>query len=137
MTRPLLLLAIVTLMGACASHSDTLKTWEGRHTDELVLSWGPPHSKATLSDGRVVWQYTNSGSHYVPGVTTQAPTTTTVYGPRGGAYTAYGTRSVTSPGYNISHHCETKFVVGSASVIMGWSYRGNGCRGTPAPGAKK
>ncbi|HEY7797828.1 MAG TPA: hypothetical protein VIA80_03620, partial [Hyphomonadaceae bacterium] len=55
-------LAALTL-SACVTeegYRQQMATWQGRMGDDLVIEWGAPQEKSTLTDGRQVWTYNRS-----------------------------------------------------------------------------
>jgi len=56
------LLGVLSLV-ACAHWQQTADAWNGRSLDELILSWGPPVSIYTASDGRKVASFRHSRLH--------------------------------------------------------------------------
>ena len=51
--------ATVVMLGGCktTSYDTTLDTWIGVHSDNLIVSRGPPDRTYSLSDGRQVFAY--------------------------------------------------------------------------------
>jgi len=59
--KKILVVVFVGLLAGCATAS-TFKDWRGHTLDELKLSWGPPDSGTSLSDGRRVFNYYGGGN---------------------------------------------------------------------------
>src|SRR5689334_24011082 len=55
-TAALLLAACETAEG----YRQQMSTWQGRMGDDLMIQWGAPQDRSTLSDGRLVWTYRKS-----------------------------------------------------------------------------
>jgi len=109
------LLVFITMIG-CASifptthnYDETLKTWIGKHVDELVKSWGPPQGSYKLSDGGTVIEYSRSRIvkyHMYD-------------------YEEYG-------GYQVDTlWCRTIFILDPKGIISSWKHEGNDCRSLP------
>lgn len=41
----------ILLLAGCLSQSENMRSWEGKHRDDLVQRWGPPNQETTLSKG--------------------------------------------------------------------------------------
>ena len=53
-----------------------MKSWQGRHIEELITNWGAPTSQSKLEDGRVVYSWiSNWGSAYMMNTCRQSFTT--------------------------------------------------------------
>lgn len=136
-TGPLVLLVAAGLATGCATeakYKEIVHSWVGGTADELVMAWGPPDSSYTLSDGGSVLQYERQGQTQVGGYTYMQPQTTYSSGTVN-AYGDYGTYSgtsttyvpVTTPTYNISLICTTRFNVDSTGIIRSTVFEGNNC----------
>ncbi len=70
MTRWFLLVCLT--LGACQlptreAYRDNVQTWIGRHSDDLVIAWGPPDRAIDLSDGGRLYEYDRQQQRVVPG----------------------------------------------------------------------
>lgn len=57
-------------LSACETtegYRQKMSTWQGRTGDELMIEWGAPNSKTTLSDGREMWTYDKHIVNTTPG----------------------------------------------------------------------
>ena len=143
------------LISGCATtkgYQEVLETWVGSSADDLVSSWGPPTSVYELSNGGKVIQYNRSNTGQVGGYTYQSPETTyhngsgyssgqasaydnygnsahatsSGYSSYNGSSTTYTTK--TTPVYNVTYTCNTRFTTDSAGKIVKWSHQGNSCK---------
>lgn len=107
-----ILAALIALLSACATtgkYKRALATWKGESVDKLVMSWGPPNSSFTLSDGSTVLEYSwgNTQVYYLP-----------------------GNPAARTPGYVGSNYnwCKTLFTVAPDGHIRSISFQGNSCK---------
>ena len=138
------ILALVAAIGisSCATTANyeaILETWVGAHADKLVASWGPPQGYYELGSGGKVLEYANQRTASIGGYSYSSPQTTyhsgsaSAYGSGGYAYGNYSGTSTTyvtktTPKYNISMSCKTRFTTNSAGVIVSWAWQGNDCK---------
>lgn len=127
--------ATVVMLGGCkttsygtTSYDKTLDTWIGVHSDNLIVSRGPPNRTYSLSDGRQVFAYYDESTALRPDPNNfirrecGAPTyeTTGTIRPRGYGYSYQSTTTARSglcfnTGLNyqrVTQTCETRFVIG-------------------------
>lgn len=138
--KKMFLVVIPFLMGCATTegYKRLLNTWTGSHVDRLIQSWGVPRSSFKLSDGGEVLEYADSRQAQWGGFTTIVPQTTyhtgnaSVFGAGGPVYGSYSDTSTTyvqktSPVYNITLQCITRFTTDASGIIVNWSFRGNNC----------
>lgn len=131
-----LLLSIVglALLAACETaegYRQEMATWQGRHSDDLLVAWGPPDSTASLSDGREVWAYEKSyvresAGHYRD----ETRSVTRTYVDSDGneqEETISETFPVWEPPSTWRSSCETRFVIGTTRRVEGVSFEGDAC----------
>jgi hypothetical protein len=101
--RLTLIVALLFVMAACATWRGIPESWHGRHNDELVAAWGPPHMQHVNADRSRVAAYTHQ--HQVSGFNPYAPYQTAVYA------------------------CSVTFNIGSDGLILSSRVEGNlgGC----------
>lgn len=140
-------------LGACqtTSMSERAKNFQdqtsarfvGKSIDEVILAFGPPKSRAMLTDGREVLQFetTKPGTR---AITSGAVTIGTGYGsgfygpgyyPRGNRY--YGSVGASFPlfgsaypdvyGNNTPPICIRRFVIDAQKQVQSFNYSGDGC----------
>jgi hypothetical protein len=54
------ILVFVFFISSCATtenHRKLVDSWKGRHSDDLIIRWGPPHNSAALSRGGKILEY--------------------------------------------------------------------------------
>lgn len=115
-----LLLALALVAGCeTTSYLDVAQAFVGGPSDRLLAdpAWGPPHRRATLSDGREVWHYEKSGSY-----TVTLPRTSRVVV---GNTTAYGTTDVAE---TRAWSCGVSFIVDGGWVREARSAGDGPCR---------
>ena len=130
---PFLIVASLFL-GACETtegYRQHMTAWQGSHTDDLVIEWGPPDEISTLSDGREVWIYERveffeGGGYYDHEYHTREQTWRDKEG-------ELHTRSVTEsypvyvPPYTRRSQCNTHFVVSKDDIVRAVTFYGEGC----------
>ncbi len=140
----------VVTLGGCkttgygtTSYDKTLDTWIGVHSDNLIVSRGPPDRTYSLSDGRQVFAYYDESTSLKPNPNNffqqscGTPTfqTTGTIQPRGYGYAYQSTtRARQGPCYisginyqRVTQTCETRFVIGHDGRISNWAFEGAGC----------
>ena len=126
-----------------ASYGTTLDTWIGVHSDNLVVTRGPPDRTFALSDGRQVFAYYDESTALRPDPNnfieqscgTPTYNTTGTIQPHGYGYSYESTTTARSglcfnSGLNyqrVTQTCETRFVIGHDGRIAHWVYEGAGC----------
>lgn len=61
-----LLLISVLLMQSCMNTDTIMRSWQGRHIEELMTNWGAPNTHSTLESGKAVYSWVSSwGSAYM------------------------------------------------------------------------
>ena len=122
------------VLAACETqegYRQQVSAWQGQHVDDLLIEWGPPDTKTTLSDGREVWVYKIIEERHGGGYTTNE------FVDRSYSYIdADGnrqTRRVTDshpvwvPPYTTRYNCNTHFVVTPENTVNDISFKGEGC----------
>jgi len=122
-----------------ANFEKLLNKWVGRHVDQLVSSWGPPHRSFQLSTGGSVIEYEESRNIQIGGYTTTVPQTTynngtvNAYGSGGYGYGTYSGTSTTyvqrtTPVQNLHMRCIVRLTIDPQGIITKWSWQGNDCK---------
>jgi hypothetical protein len=132
--RSLALAAGVAMaFSACATeegYRQEMGAWQGRMGDDLVIAWGPPNSKSSLSDGREVWSYrkttVNETSGYYRDEKRNVTRTFTDKDGKTRTETITETFPVWQPPQTYSSTCETRFVL-AAQRIQEVTFEGSGC----------
>ena len=60
LAAPVVLALALSACDTAEGYRQQMATWQGRIADDLVIEWGAPQEKSTLSDGRQVWTYNRS-----------------------------------------------------------------------------
>jgi hypothetical protein len=122
------------ILAACETaegYRQQMTGWQGRPGDDLLIEWGPPDSKATLSDGREMWQYEKSfvseSAGYYRDETRQATRTFTDKDGKQRSETISETYPVWQPPTTTRSFCATRFVLSTARRIEQVSFDGNAC----------
>jgi hypothetical protein len=120
-------------LSACATeegYRQEMSSWQGRMGDDLVIAWGPPNARSSLSDGREVWSYNkttvNEQSGYYRDEKRNVTRTFTDKDGKSKTETITETFPVWQPPQTYTSSCETRFVL-SAQRIQEVSFNGNGC----------
>jgi len=115
-------LAVVAL-GACASTTKVMESWQGHNANELLASWGPPQQ--VFSDGRGgrVFVYTSQRSWTTQG---SSRTHTNIqlydYGDYiSGTATSYTTYT---PSKTYGYTASRTFWINKHGVIYNWAWKG-------------
>jgi hypothetical protein len=131
------LLAIVMAAGAMLSACETaegyrqqMSTWQGRTGDDLVIRWGPPQQRQSLSDGREVWVYdktteTRQEAYYRDEKRNVTRTFTDKDGKQK-TETIEETFPVLQPARTIRTSCQTRFVL-AAQRVQDVTFEGDAC----------
>lgn len=135
MKAGLLAIAVVASMAAssCATeegYRQEMSTWQGRTGDDLMIAWGPPDRRATLSDGREMWSYAkttvNEQAGYYRDEERKVTRTFTDKDGKTKTETITETHPVWQPPQTYRSTCETRFVL-AAQRIQEVTFNGNGC----------
>lgn len=131
--RILLLAAAAVTLGACVTeegYRQEMATWQGRMGDDLLIAWGPPASKSTLSDGREVWLYNkttvNEQAGYYRDESRQVTRTFKDKDGKEKTETITETFPVYQPPQTYRSTCQTRFVL-ATQRIQEVGFDGNGC----------
>jgi hypothetical protein len=126
-------LAISLALSACVSeegYRQEMSTWQGRMGDDLLIGWGPPDRKSTLSDGRELWAYTKTTVDQQAGYyRDEKRNVTRTFVDKDGktkSETITETYPVWQPPQTYRSTCETRFVLASQR-IQEVTFNGNGC----------
>lgn len=142
--------ATIVMLSGCkmtgydtTSYDKTLDTWIGVHSDNLIVSRGPPDRTYSLSDGRQVFAYYDESTALRPDPNnffqqscgTPTYETTGTIRPRGNSFSYDSTTTARSgvcfnSGINyqrVTQACETRFVIGHDGRISNWAFEGAGC----------
>lgn len=59
-------LAFILILSGCVNTSTIMRSWQGRHIEDLIMNWGAPSSHVKLESGRTVYSWiSNWGSAYM------------------------------------------------------------------------
>jgi hypothetical protein len=132
----MMVLGLVGVMALVLSGCETtegyrqhLGLWEGKSTDTLLIEWGVPNDKATLSDGAELWVYRKTKEATTGGFWTTRPEFRTE------VYVVNGKRATRQVSYDVSFYeppvttisrCETRFII-KDNMIKSATFEGNGC----------
>ena len=113
MKKTIPLVVVLLLLTACATTANyeiKLRSWVGKHADQLVMSWGAPDSVYALTSGETILKYSRQGqkNQY--------------------QFVSVGGQTSYVPAGSKSLNCETEFKVSSNGIINAWKYRGNNCK---------
>ena len=107
-----------------------MATWQGRMGDDLLIKWGPPASRSTLSDGREVWLYNkttvNEQAGYYRDESRQVTRTFKDKDGKQKTETITETFPVWQPPQTYRSDCQTRFVLANQR-IQEVGFDGNGC----------
>ncbi len=120
-------------LSACVSeegyrqHMDLLT---GRSSDEIMVNWGPPQNRSTLSDGRELWSYTKvtvtEQPEYVSDEQREVKRTFTDKDGKQKTETITETYPVRHPAQTLRSTCTTRFVMAGGRVDS-VAFDGPGC----------
>ncbi|MDP3738474.1 MAG: hypothetical protein Q8R02_13860 [Hyphomonadaceae bacterium] len=120
-------------LAACVTEEGYRKemaTWQGRMGDDLLIKWGPPSSKSTLSDGREVWLYNKTTVNEQAGYyRDESRQVTRKFKDKDGkekTETITETYPVWQPPQTYRSSCQTRFVL-AAQRVQEVGFDGNGC----------
>mgnify|MGYP003412227480 CR=1 FL=1 len=133
MLRSFALAAAAITLAACVTeegYRQEMVTWQGRMGDDLLIKWGPPQAKSTLSDGREVWLYNKTTVNEQAGYyRDESRQVTRTFRDRDGkekTETITETFPVYQPPQTYRSTCQTRFVL-AAQRIQEVGFDGNGC----------
>jgi hypothetical protein len=122
------------VLSACVTeegYRQQMATWQGRMGDDLVIEWGAPQEKSTLSDGRQVWTYNRSSveqqAGYYRDEQRQVKRIVTDKDGKQRTETITETYPVWQPPLTYTSACTTRFVLSPAQRIEDVRFEGNAC----------
>jgi hypothetical protein len=120
-------------LSACVTeegYRQEMGAWQGRMGDDLLIAWGPPDRKSTLSDGRELWSYAkttvNEQAGYYRDEKRNVTRTFTDKDGKTKTETITETYPIWQPPQTYRSTCETRFVL-AAQRIQEVTFAGNGC----------
>lgn len=123
-----------SLLAACETaegYRQQMVGWQGRSSDDLLLQWGPPTSKSTMSNGKELWQYrketTSETAGYYQDQTRQVTRTVTDKDGKQHRETISETYPVWQPPTTMYATCSTRFVVNKAHLVEQVTFDGAAC----------
>ncbi len=132
--RRLALAAALLALAACETtegYRQQISMWQGRTGDDLLIEWGAPDAKATLSDGRELWSYEKSVRQETGGYyrdeTRQVTRTVTDSNGKQRTETISETFPVWEPPQSFQSSCETRFILSTARRVEQISFEGAAC----------
>jgi len=128
------IVAAAAVLCACETtegYRQQMSTWQGRTGDDLMIAWGAPDERSTLSDGREMWSYyktsvTESAGYYRDETRNVTRTFTDKDG-KSKTETITETFPVWQPPTTYRSNCSTRFILSSAKRIEQVSFDGNAC----------
>lgn len=125
--------ASVMALSACATeegYRQRMGMELGRTTDDVMMRWGPPHNRASMSGGREMWSYTketvDEQAGYYRDETRQVKRTFTDKDGKQKTETIEETFPVWQPPRVYRSMCSTRFVMGGGRV-EDVTFEGEGC----------
>ncbi len=128
-----LAISLITLSGCATTegYRQHMNLWYGQHSDELLIDWGAPDEKTTLSDGRSLWIYSQVSTYHGGGYYDHQDVQRRVsyIDKHGDRRTRVVTDSypVWVPPYTTHSTCNTHFVLNQSLIIREVSFHGSGC----------
>jgi hypothetical protein len=126
--------AAMLLLAACETaegYRQQMASWQGRMGDDLLIQWGPPDNRASLSDGREVWSYdrefVSETAGYYRDETRQVTRTFTDRDGKQRTETISETFPVWEPPATHRSQCRTRFVVSASQRIEQVNFEGGAC----------
>lgn len=121
-------------LSACETsegYRQQMSTWQGRMGDDLMIAWGPPADRTTLSDGRQMWSYdrafrSESAGYYRD----ESRQVTRTYTDRDGKQrieTITETFPVWQPPSVTHSSCTTRFILSPSQRIEQVTFEGDAC----------
>ncbi len=129
-------LALIALFAASAcetveGYRQQMAGWQGRSSDELLLQWGPPTQKATMTDGREMWSYekltTSQTAGYYQDQTRQVTRTITDKDGKQRQETISESYPVWQPPTTSTLACNTRFVISKQNRVDLVTFDGSAC----------
>jgi hypothetical protein len=128
------MLASPMMLAACETaegYRQELSMWQGRTGDDLIIDWGEPETRSTLSDGRLVWTYARqqnvtSGGYYRD-ETRQVTRRVTGSDGKERTETITETFPVWQPPVTTRINCTTRFVLTRDQRIEEANFDGEAC----------
>lgn len=121
-------------LSACVTeegYRQQMATWQGRIADDLVIEWGAPQEKSTLSDGRQVWTYNRSSveqqAGYYRDEQREVKRVITDKDGKQRTETITETYPVWQPPQTYTSACTTRFVLSRMQRIEEVRFEGNAC----------
>jgi hypothetical protein len=125
--------AALLALAACETaegYRQQMSYWQGRMGDDLMIRWGPPENRGTLSDGREVWTYNKTTVErqeaYYRDESRQVTRKIVDKDGKERTETITETFPVLQPAQTYTRHCTTRFVL-AAQRIQEVSFEGEGC----------
>ena len=125
--------ASVMALSACATeegYRQRMGMEIGRTTDDVMMRWGPPHNRSSMSNGREMWSYTketvDEQAGYYRDETRQVKRTFTDKDGKQKTETIEETFPVWQPPRVYRTMCSTRFVMGGGRV-EDVTFDGDGC----------
>ncbi len=126
--------AAALALAACETaegYRQQMSSWQGRTGDDLLIQWGPPQDRATLSDGREVWSYdrefVSESAGYYRDETRQVTRTFTDRDGKQRSETISESFPVWQPPQTHRSQCRTRFVVSVSQRIEQVNFEGGAC----------
>jgi hypothetical protein len=123
-----------SLVAACETvegYRQQMASWQGRMGDDLLIDWGPPDERTSLSDGRILWSYrrdftTQTGGYYRDETRNVTRTYTDKDGQKR-TETISETFPVWEPPTTRDTWCATRFILSPTQRIEQVSFDGPAC----------
>lgn len=122
------------MLAACETtegYRQQMSTWQGRMGDDLLIAWGPPADRTTLSDGRQMWSYDRAfrseSAGYYRDENRQVTRTYTDRDGRQRTETITESFPVWQPPTVTHSSCTTRFILSATQRIEQVSFEGNAC----------
>jgi hypothetical protein len=124
----------ICVLAACETaegYRQQMVSWQGKSSDELLVQWGPPASKSTMSDGKELWQYqketTTETAGYYQDQTRQVTRTVSDKDGKSHQETISETYPVWQPPTTTHSNCSTRFVVNKMHLVEQFTFDGSAC----------
>jgi hypothetical protein len=132
--RMLAFAAAALAVAGCATeegYRQQMSSWYGRMGDDLLIEWGNPQDRSTLSDGRMVWVYNRSSveeqAGYYRDETRQVKRTITDKDGKQREETITETFPVWQPPRSYTSTCTTRFILSREQRVQEVTFNGNAC----------
>jgi hypothetical protein len=126
--------AAALAVAGCATeegYRQQMGSWYGRMGDDLLIEWGNPQDRSSLSDGRMVWTYNRSSveeqAGYYRDETRQVKRIVTDKDGKQREETITETFPVWQPPRTYTSTCTTRFILSPEQRIQDVTFNGNGC----------